>query len=75
VSVRPAIVTVPERGVGLGFGAAVYFSHAVPCPEPLSTESHDAFDAADHAHDDVVVMNAFVDEPPAATEIVAGDTL
>jgi hypothetical protein len=75
VSVRPAMVSVPVRGVGLVFGATVYFNHDVPDPELLSTDSHEAFDDADHVHEGVVVMKAFVDEPPAATETVAGETL
>ena len=75
VSVRPAIVSTPERGVGFGFGATTYCSQAVPAPVlPFGIVIQGTLLEADQSHVEDVEMNALLVEPLALAETVAGET-
>ena len=74
VSVCPATVSIPERGVGSGFAATAYPSHEPPVPVfPFGIVIHGTSLEADQPHVDVVETNALLVVPFALTEVVVGD--
>jgi hypothetical protein len=76
VSVRPAIVSVPVRGLVNALAATVYVSHAVPlpCGDPLMVIHELSLDD-DHSQALAVLMNALLEPPPAPMDMVEGDTV
>jgi hypothetical protein len=76
VTVCPAIVMVPVRGVAVGLAAAV--NATVPFPDPLAPlviVIHGTPDVAVQAHPAVAVTVVVPVPPPAGTVMVFGETV
>jgi len=75
VTVWPAIVRVPDRGDVSVFSAIENDTVALPVPlAALVTASQDAFAAAVHAHDDVVVMSTLLEPAAAGADTLVDDS-
>jgi len=73
VTVLPPIVSVAARGLEAVFGATVTLTVPLPEPEaPAVIDSHDALEAAVHAHPAGAVIETVLFPPPAGVEIVVG---
>jgi hypothetical protein len=76
VTVSPATVSVPERGDVSVFSAMENDTVAFPVPlAALVSVIHDAFAAAVHAHEDVVVMSTLLEPDAAGTDTVVDDNV
>jgi len=64
VNVRPAIVSVPVRGLMSVFAATVKPNGLLPRPDPLPTVIHPALDEADHVQASALAVTATDPEPP-----------
>jgi hypothetical protein len=71
----PATMRWPTRGVALGLGAACQVTVPLPVPPPgPTTDSHGAFEVADHAQPVLVVTETLPLPPAALTCALSGAT-